>query len=526
MNRKKVYINSIKKIGRRNILMGTIILTLAGFITRVIGFFYKIFLSKVMGAEWLGIYQLIFPVYSIAFTIYATGIQTSISRLVAAEMGKRNHKNVGKILKIGLLLSVSVASFLSILLFKFSETVAYHFLLEPRSAASLKILSLVFPFCAVTSSINGYYYGLKKAGVPASTQLLEQIIRVIVVYIAAYTMGKGNLKVTCELAVFGLLVGEIASGLYNFLSLFVTKSPKDMLYPGPDPSAVSDKNRKIIKNILTLSIPLSINRLLINVLHSIETVFIPAMLKRSGLSTEMALSTYGTLTGMSMPFIMFPTAVINALAVLLLPTVSEAQAMDNADLIGKTSSISIKYSLLIGIMSTGIFLIFGKDLGITVFNSEEAGRYLIILAWLCPLIYLTTTLGSIINGLGKAHITFINSVTGTIAKIIIIIISVPKKGIDGYLAALLIGQLIVTFMDSYYIVRNINLQQFDAVNSLLKPGIIVAAAGYLMKCIYDYMHKITQIHQTVFLLCYCLLFCVICIILFAITKTISKSDFK
>lgn len=525
MSRKRTYKRNIKNIGRRNILMGTLILTLAGFITRVIGFFYKIFLSKVMGAEWLGIYQLIFPVYGIAFTIYATGIQTSVSRLVAAELGKRNHKNIGKILRIGLLLSVSVATLLSVLLYKFSDAVAYRFLLEPRSASSLRILSVVFPFCAVTSSINGYYYGLKKTGVPASTQLIEQIIRVIVVYIAAYTIGKGNMKVTCEMAVLGLVIGEIASGLYNFISLFITKSPKNLLYPGPDTSARPDRSRTILRNILILSVPLSTNRLLINVLHSIETVLIPAMLKRSGLSTEMALSTYGTLSGMSMPFIMFPTAVINALAVLLLPTVSEAQAMDNEDLIGKTSSVSIKYSFLIGIISTGIFLIFGKYLGLRVFNSEEAGRYLIILAWLCPLIYLTTTLGSIINGLGKAHITFANSVTGTLAKIIIIVLLVPKKGINGYLIALLIGQLIVTFMDSYYIIRNVRLK-FDAVNSLLKPGIIVAAAGFLTKSIYEYMHKTTQIHQTVYLLLFCLLFCVICTILFAITRTISKSDFK
>lgn len=525
MGKKRTGRFGFKSVGKRNILMGTIILTLAGFITRVIGFFYKIFLSKLMGAEWLGIYQLVFPVYGIAFTIYATGIQTSISRLVAAEMGKRNHKNVGKILRIGLLLSVSVAFVLSILLYKFSDAVAYHFLLEPRSASSLRILAVVFPFCAVTSSINGYYYGLKKAGVPASTQLIEQIIRVIVVYIAAYVIGKGNLKVTCEMAVFGLVIGEIASSLYNFASLFVTKSPKEMLYPGPDPVSKSEKSKTILKNMLNLSVPLSMNRLLINILHSIESVLIPAMLRRSGLSNEMALSTYGILTGMSMPFIMFPTAVTNALAVLLLPTISEAQAMDNEDLIGKTSSISIKYSFLIGIISTGIFLIFGEQLGISVFNSPEAGRYLIILAWLCPFIYLATTLGSIINGLGKAQVTFINSVTGTIIKILLTVILVPRQGINGYLIALLIGQLIVTFMDYFYIIRNIKLK-FDAVNSLLKPGIIVAAAGFLLKSTYEYLHKTTQIHQTVFLLMFCLMFCVICTILFAITKTISRSDFK
>lgn len=525
MKVKQAAISGGKHIRQSNILKGTIILTLAGFATRVIGFLYKIFLSKAMGAEWLGIYQLIFPVYGIAFTIYATGIQTSISRLVASEMGKRNHKNVGKILRLGLLLSFSLALILSLLLYRFSDFVAFRFLLEPRSASSLRILAFVFPFCGITSSINGYYYGLKKAGVPASTQLLEQIIRVIIVYIAARTIGKGNFQVTCQMAVLGLVIGEIVSSLYNFLSLFISKSPKSMLYPMADPNAKTLKRRKILRNILTLSIPLSTNRLLINILHSLESVLIPTMLRRFGLSLSDALSTYGTLVGMAIPFIMFPTAVINSLAVLLLPTVSEAQATDNEYLLGKTTSISIKYSLIIGIVSSGIFLIFGKSLGINIFHSEEAGNYLLVLAWLCPLIYLTTTLGSIINGLGKTYINFINSIAGTLVKIFLVIILIPKNGISGYLIALLVGQLIITVMDCIYIIRNISFQ-FDVLNSLLKPGVIVAMAGYLLKVIYEFLHKTTQIHQAVFLLSFCLLLCVIYIILFIITNTISKLDFK
>lgn len=176
-------------------------------------------------------------------------------------------------------------------------------------------------------------------------------------------------------------------------------------------------------------------------------------------------------------------------------------------------------------MSTGIFLLFGNNLGITIFNSEEAGRYLIVLAWICPLIYIATTLGSIINGLGKAHVTFINSIIGSLAKILIIIFIIPQKGISGYLISLLIGQLIITVMDSIYIIRNIHFQ-FDAVNSLLKPGIIVTMSGFVLKKFYDYLYKITQINQAVFLLSFCLLLCLVCFILFIITDTIAKSDFK
>lgn len=525
MNEKVMTAELARRRNRNNIFKGTLILTLAGFITRLIGFFYKIFLSNTMGTELLGIYQLVFPVYSICFTIYATGLQTSISRLVAAEMGKRNHKNVRRILRIGIILSVSTAFILSILVYRFSDYIALKFILEERSASSLKILALVFPFCGVTSCINGYYYGLKKTSVPASTQLLEQLIRVFVVYIIALTVGNGNLTVTCELAVFGIVVGEIASCVYNLISLFTTKPPRDLLVLGPDPNAKASGGKKITKDLLTLSVPLSSNRLLISILHSIEAILIPTMLRRSGLSTSESLSIFGILNSMALPFIMFPTAVINALAVLLLPTVSEAQAVNNERLIGKTTAVSVKYSLIIGTISTGIFVIFGRDLGNSVFHNEAAGSYLIILAWLCPLIYLTTTLGSIINGLGKAHITFMNSTIGSLFKICIICILIPKLGINGYLFSLLIGQLIITSLDTFAVIRYVHFP-FNAVDFILKPGLVTALSGFLLKATYDYIKRQTLTGNVLYTLSFCLLYTCLCIGLLIVTRAISRKDFR
>jgi stage V sporulation protein B len=245
MNQRELTAAQARKMKRSNILRGTIILTIAGFITRFIGFFYRIFLSNTMGAELMGIYQLIFPVYGICFTIYATGIQTSISQMVAAELGRGNKKNVKKILSVGLLLSVSLAVLLSLLLYLKADLVASRFLLEKRSVDSLRILAAAFPFCGITACINGYYYGLKKAGVPAVTQLLEQVIRVIFVYILAIYAGNGDGRVTCELAVIGLVIGEIASCIYNSVSLCVT-SPLEKLPTGVvNPYAKEDNRRQI-----------------------------------------------------------------------------------------------------------------------------------------------------------------------------------------------------------------------------------------------------------------------------------------
>jgi len=525
MEKKNLTAQEISRINRGNIIKGTLILTLAGFVTRFIGFFYRIFLSNTMGAELLGIYTLIFPVFSICYTIFAAGIQTSISSLVAGEIGKRNPKNVSKILRISILLSILLSITLSFLIYYYADLIAWRFLMEKRSADSLRIMSLAFPFCGITACINGYYYGLKKAGVPAVTQLVEQFARVLIVYIVALYIGNGDIKVTCELAVIGLVVGEIASCLYNILSLYVSKSPSKLIVSGPDPNAVESRRRKIIKDLLQLSVPLSANRLLLSILHSIEAILIPAMLRRYGLSTQEALIIYGVLNGMSLPFILFPTAVINALAVLVLPTISEAQAVNNDRLIGKTTEISIKYSLIVGIISTGLFIIFGQDLGTSIFHDKSSGAYLVILAWLCPFIYLTTTLGSIINGLGKTHITFINSVVGTVFKIVLIIVLIPSRGINGYLIALLIGQLIITGLDMFAVIKYVKFK-LDSMNSIVKPALVTLLCSILFNATYEFAKKMTHINEVVLLLTSCFLLCIISMGILTIIGSVSKHDFR
>jgi len=524
MEKKVLSAQQARQLKISNLLKGTVILTLAGFATRFIGFFYRIFLSNTMGAELMGIYQLIFPVFTICYTIFAAGIQTAISRLVASEIGRGNHKNIYRILRIGMLLSVALAALLSVLVYIYADLIALRFLLEPRSSSSLKIMSMVFPFCGITACINGFYYGLKKTVIPASTQLVEQVFRVIIVYIIALYAGHGNIKVSCEVAVIGLVAGELASSIYNLLSLFFIRPDSTLIYP-PASIPVTNKRSIILNSILSLSIPLSANRLLLSILHSIEAVLIPAMLRRFGLSSQEAMVIFGVLNGMSIPFIMFPTAITNALSVLVLPTISEAQAVKNENAIGKTTAITIKYSLIIGIISLGVFIAFGKDLGNAIFHNEAAGNYLTVLAWLCPFLYLTTTLGSVINGLGKAHVTFINSVVGTLSKIGLIVTLIPRYGISGYLIAVLIGQLVITSLDAYAVIRNVHFD-FDSINSILKPGIVVALASFASKTIYNNTKKLTHINEAIFLLIFCFMLCAISLAVLFALKSISRNDFK
>lgn len=509
-------------MSKSTLLKGTFILTLAGFLTRILGFFYKIYLSNMLGAEKLGIYQLVFPIYGICFTLYASGIQTAISKLVASENGRQGN-HMKKILGLGILLSFSISLTCSFVIYHYAEWIAANVIYETECTQSLKILAYVFPFCGLTSCINGYYYGLKRTGVPAMTQFLEQCIRICSVYFLALFLGRDNFKMTCELAIWGIVFGEIASALYNVLSMLLLNTPIKKRFQAPKKEASSTDH--ILKVLLALSIPLTANRFLISILHSFEAILIPNMLKLSGLSNSEALSIYGILTGMSIAFIQFPSTVTNSLAVLLLPSVSEAQSLNNNFYIKHTTHLSIKYSLLVGILSTGIFIIFGNAFGTLFFKNTLAGDFLVTLSWLCPFIYLATTLSSIINGLGKSHLTFFNTIIGLSVRILFIVYMVPKQGISGYLIGLLVSQLTISLLD-YLVVKKAVSIHFEAIDWLIKPTLILIVVGFIIKPLYHLLTASLSCSPLLILTLCCCFFTFLYIILLVQLNIITKKDLK
>lgn len=424
--------NIFGRIMIKSLLKGTFILTVTGLITRIIGFVYKIYLSNILGAANLGIYQLVFPVFGICYTLFGAGIQTAVSQMVAARAGDVYYQK--KIFIRASVLSVITALVLGVFIYLKCDFIAASLLGEPKCADSLRVLIYAFPLCGVSSCVNGCYYGLKKATVPALTQLIEQIARVLFVVIAACFFAVESTGELCIYAVLGISVGEGVSMLYSIIMII-------RYYHGMEykKSYISES---IYRPLLKLSAPLTANRLTVALLHSIETILIPVMLKKNGMSPEGALSVYGVLTGMAMPFILFPSTITNSLSVLLLPTISEVN--EDNERLKKISGLCIGGTILLGVISTFIFYMFGADLGSFVFHNENVGTFIEILSFLCPFLFLTTTLSSIINGLGKTHVTFVITIIGLAIRIFITIKTVPSQGISGYLISLLVSQLIVT----------------------------------------------------------------------------------
>lgn len=423
------------------LIAGTLILTITGIASRFIGFFYKIFLSRTIGAEGIGIYQMIFPIYGICYALTTSGVEIAISRFVSGESARGNRRHARSILWIGLSISLFLSLLTTFFLYTNAEFIAVNILHEKRCIQLLRIMSLTVPFGACHSCISGYYYGLQKTAVPAMAQLFEQLVRVTAVYIIYQVSLEEGRVLTPVAAVIGLVLGEFASMVFSLFSIsaerFTKKQKKQQEFPV----------RLFTKKILFLAIPVSANRICINLLSSVEAILLPFTLQQYGLDTEKALSVYGTLTGMAMAFILFPSVLTNSVSVMLLPSVSESQASGDQAQISRTIRKTLTYCLTLGTACTLFFLLTGKFLGTFFFKSSMAGDFIITLAWICPFLYLNGTLHSILNGLGKTSIGFINNLTGILIRILFILSFVPHFGIQGYLWGLLANQLFVALLN-------------------------------------------------------------------------------
>ena len=453
------------------ILRGAFILTLAGFISRIIGFFYRIFLSHTIGAEGMGIYQLVFPVYTMVMSLTASGIQTVISRNVSAKMALNDKRGARDTLISGLLLSFSLSLCAFFILHRNAAFIANHLLSEPRCEDLVRLLAYSVPFSSIHTCINGYYLGLRRSKIPAITQLLEQAARVSVSYLVYVIMIEKGIPVTPILAIAGLVCEEIVSGLFCLTAVLFHFKPsfgKNLHKQSLRYMENSLPSLHHMKSIFTLSFPLTVNRVLINLLQSVEAVCIPMRLQLFGLTNSEALSIYGVLTGMALPLVLFPSAITSSISMMLLPTVSEAQAADNKKQITYTIENTIRYCLLLGILCTGVFLVYGKDMGYLLFHNENVGQFILVLAWICPFLYLGTTLSSILNGLGKTTTSFIHNTAALIIRILFVWFAIPRFGITGYLWGVLASQLCIAALALYHLRKNIYFH-FNSINWILKP---------------------------------------------------------
>lgn len=421
---------------RHKLFRNAAILTVAGFISRIFGFLFRIFLSRSFGEESVGLYQMIFPLYILCLSLSTAGLQTAVSRITAEKTALGHNKEADGVLTAALCLAVVISLIEILVIQDQAGSIAGSLFGDDRCMELILIISYALPFAAVHSCICGRSLGLGDTMLPAASQLIEQCVRILTVVLLWIFLRTCGLTPSIRLAAAGVVAGEMAAALFTVRGLRLQRPV-----------------RAGIRELFAFSAPLTANRTALTLLQSIEAVSIPASLIRYGMSATEAVSLYGVLTGMALPCILFPSALTGSVGTVLLPAVSAASTSGNRRSVFLLLRKAIVSCFSLGLACCLFFLLFGKMIGRFLFHSADAGRFIITLAWICPFLYVNSSLLNAVNGYGRTGTSFLISMSGLLIRIAGVFLAVPQFGIQGYLWALLGAQLCTTVLASAFLVR-------------------------------------------------------------------------
>lgn len=454
-------------MSKKSFISGAITLIMAGLVVRVLGFVYRIYLSNLIGAEGMGLFQLIAPIYSLIILTITSGISIAVSKMVAQELAKNHIINLRRITKCALFIVLGAGVIVSIFILIFSGVISNVILKDSRTYYSVILLIPCIPAIAAASALKGYFYGIQDVTPTAISQIVEQIVRIgLVVAMAGYFV-KIGLDYACALATIGMAVGEMSN---LFVLAIIYKIKKKNSFKKLSRNGFIRK-RVIIKELLEISLPISFNRFITSIMSAVEMILIPRRLLAGGLDYQNSIEEYGKLSGMVMPLIFFPSVVTSALATTLVPAISEAISLRNFKSVNYRISKSIQLTFILGIIFTSIFLNYHNEIGNMLYSKEKVGQTLYLLSFSCTFLYLQQTLLGILNGLGKQGISLRNSMLGYIIRICFVYFCIPLYGVKGYVWGIVLSTAFVCFLNIAAVMKDTGLA-LDLRNWIIKPGLV------------------------------------------------------
>lgn len=470
-------------MAKKSFVSGAIILMMSGFIVRILGFIYRIYLSNLIGAEGMGLFQLIFPVYSLVILTLTSGISIAVSKMVAEEHAKNHIINLRRITfcAAGMVISAGIA--VSVFMFLYIDFISNIILKDSRTYYSLMFLIPTIPIIAAASALKGYFYGIQEVIPTALSQIAEQIVRIGLVMAMAGYFADAGLEYACALATIGMALGEIG----NLAVLFIVYRMKKKKDQTTKSKFGFIRKRFIIKELLKTSLPVSFNRFITSIMSAIEAILIPRRFVAGGMEYQHSMEEFGKLTGMAMPLIFFPSLVTSSLATTLVPAISEAASLKNFRTVNYRISKSIQFTFILGFIFTAIFLRFPNEIGNLVYKKEKIGEIFYLLSFTSIFLYLQQTLLGTLNGLGKQGISLRNSIIGYVIRISFVYFCIPLYGTKGYVCGLVISSACVCGLNLHTVVKTTGMT-LDIRNWIFKPGLVGAIMFFIGKYVYSFFN--------------------------------------
>ena len=392
---------------KNKFIRSTIILIIGGFITKILGMIIKIVMTRLIGAEGIGLYMLINPTFILFIAICTFGMPTAISKLVSEE------KNSKKVLLSATSITIVIDIFLMLIIYLFGKFIAYNLLHEPRVYKAIISISYVLPFISISSILRSYFFGKQRMYPHVISNIIEDIIRLItiVLFIPLYAVA------SLETAVCFLVISNIASEIASIITLLC-------FIPKRFSIQKNDFNNLYLKDITSISIPATFSRLI----GCIGLFFEPIILTYfiTNLNHTSIINEYGIINGYVFPIILLPSFFTSAISQALLPDISNYSSKKNTNMVVKRIKQAISLSLLIGIPATLIFTITPQFPLQFLYKTSLGTNYLKVLAPICLLHYIQAPLTSSLQGLKKAPQAMYGTLGGMILKNILLIICCSK----------------------------------------------------------------------------------------------------
>lgn len=388
--------------------------TVFSVVTRFLGFLFKIYMGRELGAELLGVYQIAFSVFMVFNVIVSSGLPLSVSKWTAREQVLNNKKSQDAVATAALIIGLTVSVLICLVTVVLKTPISYLFT-DNRCIAILLTLMPAVIASAVYSAFRGALWGKKDYFSVGFSELFEQIVRILVFFIMINLIFDYADK--SLIAGWSLSIACIASSL--LVTIIYLKKGQRIAKPSG-----------YFKPILRSSVPITGVRTATSLIQPLIAVLFPAMLVLSGVSNEIALSIYGVIMGMTFPLLFLPSTIVGSLSFALIPELSTAIAARQDDVIKNRVKSSLSISIIISAIFIPFYIAFGKEIGVFLYDNQFSGIYLIKSAWIMIPLGLSNVTSSILNAFNMETKSFVNNILGGVILIGFVVLLSGEMHVD------------------------------------------------------------------------------------------------
>ena len=407
------------------IFYSALMLTAVNLLLRMVSTSFQVFISGRLGAAGVGLLQLVMSVGSLAMTAGMAGIRTATMYLTAGELGKKRDGNVTWVLRGCLFYSAICSGMLSLGLYAAAPLIAEHWIGNPETVDAMHLFATFLPVVCLCGCMTGYFTAANRIGTLAAVEICEQLASMAVT-MAALTLWAGtDPSRACQSVIIGSGVGALLT-LACLLALRIAHRPK------------SATRISVAGQLLNTAIPLALADDLKAGINTAETLMVPKRLALYG-GTQAPLAAFGMVCGMVFPVLMFPAAILFALAELLIPELARCAAAESPTRIRYLAKRCLRIALLYGCYCGGLLFLLSGQLCLWLYEDPAAGEHLAMYAFVAPMLYCDAITDAMTKGLGQQKIAVRYNILTAVLDLAGLYILLPRYGMTGYFISFLIS---------------------------------------------------------------------------------------